>query len=77
MLFEGKSQGFYAGLGVSYRINKHEDSYKDLDNSGKEVKDTPITRYEKNKGGFFSRIFKKKEIVFYILVAYKITKKYQ
>ena len=61
MLFEGKSQGFYAGLGVSYRINKHEDSYKDLDNSGKEVKDTPITRYEKNKGGFFSRIFKKKE----------------
>lgn len=57
MLFEGKSEGFYASVGVSYRINKHEDSYTDLDDNGKEVKDTPISRYEKSQGGFFSRIF--------------------
>ncbi|MEE9407630.1 MAG: transporter [Polaribacter sp.] len=64
MLFEGKAQGFYAGLGVSYRINKHEDSYIDLNESGKELKNTPITRYNKKQGSFFNRlfsIFKKKD----------------
>jgi hypothetical protein len=62
---EGNASGFYAGLGASYRINKHKDSYKELDENGKEIKETPITRYnDEQKGGFFSRIlnvFKKKE----------------
>lgn len=31
LLFEGKAQGFCPGLGVSYRINKYEDAYKELD----------------------------------------------
>jgi hypothetical protein len=64
-LMEGNASGFYAGLGASYRINKHKDSYKELDENGKEIKETPITRYnDEQKGGFFSRIlnvFKKKE----------------
>ena len=56
MLFEGKSSGLYAGLGVSYRINKHEDSYKEIDENGNEVKDIS-SNYGKKKGGFFSNIF--------------------
>lgn len=57
LLFEGKSQGFYAGLGVSYRINRHKDSYKELDDNGLELKDTPISKYNKGNSGFFGRIF--------------------
>ncbi|QTD37201.1 transporter [Polaribacter batillariae] len=64
LLLEGKAQGFYAGLGVSYRINNHEDSYIELDENGQELKDTPITRYNKKQNSFFNRlfsIFKKKD----------------
>lgn len=56
-LFEGKSQGFFAGLGVSYRIDKHKDSFKELDENGKEIKDSPISEYNKRKNGFFNRLF--------------------
>jgi hypothetical protein len=59
-LIEGKSQGIYSSLGISYRVNKHTDSYKDLN----ELKETPISRYNANKKGFFGRlfnIFKKKK----------------
>ena len=57
MLFEGEAKGFYAGLGVSYRINRHEDSYIDLNESNVLLKDTPITRYNKRQNSFFNRIF--------------------
>lgn len=56
-LFEGKSQGFFAGLGVSYRIDRHKDSFKELDENGKEIKDSPISEYNKRKNGFFNRLF--------------------
>jgi hypothetical protein len=62
-LLEGKSQGFYAGLGLSYRIDKHKDSYKEINEKGNTLKDTPINRYNKKQNGFFGRllgIFKKK-----------------
>lgn len=65
LLIEGKSQGFYASLGVSYRFNRHKDAYKELDENGRELKDTPISKYNKKQNGFFSRLFsiftKKKE----------------
>jgi hypothetical protein len=64
-LVEEKSSGFYGSLGISYRINKHQDAYTDLDAAGEQLKDTPITKYNNQKsGGFFSRIlnvFKKKD----------------
>ncbi|WP_082864260.1 transporter [Polaribacter atrinae] len=63
-LKEGKSQGFYGGFGISYRIDSHQDSYTDLDDNGQEIKDTPISRYNKKQNGFFSRmfnVFKKKD----------------
>lgn len=57
-LTEGNSRGFFGGFGISYRIDKHNDRFVDLDDKGKEIKDTPITRYNKKQNaGFFSRIF--------------------
>ncbi|MFY9243570.1 MAG: transporter [Polaribacter sp.] len=56
-LLEGNAEGFYAGLGVSYRIDKHRDGYKELDENGKEIKDSPISRYNKENKGFFGRLF--------------------
>ena len=44
---------------MSYRIDKHEDSYIELDENGKKITDTAVTRYNyRQKNGFFSRIFK-------------------
>jgi hypothetical protein len=63
-LFEGEAKGYYAGLGVSYRIDTHRDSFIALDNNGQELKDTPISTYNKKQNNFFNRIlniFKKKE----------------
>lgn len=63
-LMEGNTNGYFASLGVSYRIDKHKDPYILLDDNGNEIKDTPINRYNKKKEGFFKRlfsIFKKKE----------------
>ena len=57
LLFEGKSQGIYAGLGISYRINRHQDSFKKQDDSENNIKDTPISRYNKKQNSFFNRLF--------------------
>lgn len=54
---EGKSEGFYGGFGVSYRIDKHQDTYKDLNEIESKLKDTPITRYNNRNRSFFSKIF--------------------
>jgi hypothetical protein len=62
-LFEGKAQGYYAGLGISYRIDKHQDPFIELDNKGKALKETPISKFNKKQNNFFNRflnIFKKK-----------------
>ena len=57
-LKEGKTKGFYTSLGISYRIDKHKDAFTELDENGKKIKNTPITRYnDKQNAGFFSRIF--------------------
>jgi hypothetical protein len=63
-LFEGEAKGYYAGLGISYRIDTHKDSFIELDNNGQKLKDTPISIYNKKQNNFFNRIlniFKKKE----------------
>jgi hypothetical protein len=56
-LTERSANGFYGSLGVSYRIDKHKDSFINFDDTGKEISDTPISRYNKKQGNFFSRIF--------------------
>lgn len=55
-ILEGKANGFYGGFGVSYRINKHKDSYIELDKNGNPLKKASITRNNKKKG-FFNRLF--------------------
>ncbi len=63
-LTEGASRGIYLGFGVSYRINRHQDESYEVDEYGNRIEETPITKYNKKKGGFFSRmfnIFKKKD----------------
>ena len=56
-LIEGKAQGFYGGLGVSYRINKHKDSFFEIDENGNRINSSPISRYNKKQNGFFNRLF--------------------
>lgn len=60
VLFEGESKGFYASLGVSYRINRHRDSYKELNDNGQEIKNTS-PRKRSSFFGRFLNIFKKKQ----------------
>ncbi|WP_298780815.1 transporter [uncultured Polaribacter sp.] len=55
LLFEEQGNGFYVGLGVSYRINKHKDSYTDLEKSKNDLIDTPISKYNKQQNNWFRR----------------------
>ena len=64
LLSQNTASGYFFGLGVSYRIDKHKDSFKELDDNGNAITETPISRYNNKKKGFFARlfgIFKKKE----------------
>ena len=56
-LLEGKTNGFYGGIGVSYRVDKHSDSFKEIDENGNDAMNTPISRYNKKQNGFFKRVF--------------------
>jgi hypothetical protein len=56
-LQEGRAKGAYTSFGISYRINKHKDDFYEVDEYGNRIEDSPITKYNKKKGGFFSRIF--------------------
>jgi hypothetical protein len=57
-LLEGKTEGFYAGLGVSYRINQHRESFKITNTNSPKIKDTPISIYNKKQNNFFTRLFR-------------------
>jgi len=56
--FEGDSTGYYASLGVSYRINRHRDPYIELDDDGNPIEDSPEDQLKKKKKNFFGRIFR-------------------
>lgn len=60
-IVEGNAYGGYFTVGASYRINRHKDDYYEVDANGNKIKETPIQKYNKKQGGFFSRIFKKKD----------------
>ncbi|WP_088323186.1 transporter [Polaribacter tangerinus] len=57
LIYEGVSQGYYVGLGASYRIDHYKDSFIELNAAGKPLKDTPISRYNKRQNSFFNRLF--------------------
>lgn len=56
-LVEGKTTGFFTSIGASYRIDKHNDSFKDLDNVDYLKEETPIEKYNRKQNNFFKRIF--------------------
>lgn len=54
MTFDEKTTGFYSGIGLSYRLDRHRDGYKELDNNGNEIRvENPVFSKRKN---FFGRI---------------------
>jgi hypothetical protein len=55
---ERKELGIYTGLGVSYRLNRHQDEFLELDEFGNKIEEQESTKYTQNKG-FFGRFFDK------------------
>lgn len=54
--FQDNSTGFYGSLGVSYRIDRHQDGFIEVDEFGNEVKpDESVDGGERK--GFFGRLF--------------------
>lgn len=64
-LSEGNANGFYASIGASYRIDRHVDSFVELDEDGNKIKTSSLKRHDKNvKNNIFNRfigLFKKKK----------------
>ena len=59
VLQEDKTKGFYSSLGISYRIDKHQDSYTEQNENGLQIKDSSLRKYNKRQNnGFFARILK-------------------
>ena len=52
---ESKTRGAYVGFGASYRLDRHVDQFKEIDEEGNEIKDLMLD-YKK---GFFGRIWGK------------------
>ena len=53
-----KELGFYTGVGVSYRINRHRDDFVEIDEFGNKIEEQKEIKYDENKG-FFGRLFGK------------------
>ncbi len=66
-LFEGESSGFYTGLGVSYRINKHQNNFIEIDDNGNPIKkgnNKDSYKNRRRRKGFFGRFFGKMSGIF-------------
>lgn len=57
-LFGNNNEGFFASVGISYRIDKHNDQFKELNSDIKNLRDTPISKYNKKQNRFFNRLFR-------------------
>jgi len=58
-VMEGNARGYFASIGVSYRLNRHRDKVTVYDEKGNEIKQVQKTRYQSKKKGFFSRLINK------------------
>lgn len=54
--FQESGMGIYAGIGASYRIDRHQDEFIELDEFGNKIEDEKTATYNK---GFFGRLFDK------------------
>ena len=41
-----KEVGIYTGVGVSYRLNRHEDEFVELDEFGNKIEEQKTTKYD-------------------------------
>ncbi|WBX68153.1 hypothetical protein PG910_08525 [Tenacibaculum dicentrarchi] len=48
----------YAGIGASYRLNKHQDKFLEVDEFGNKIEEQEEENYDENKG-FFGRLIAK------------------
>jgi len=55
-VMEGNARGYFASVGVSYRLNRHRDKITKYDENGNEIKPIQKTRYQSKKKGFFGRL---------------------
>ncbi|WP_105002887.1 transporter [Tenacibaculum sp. SG-28] len=56
--FEKEQSGITAGIGVSYRIDRHKDKFTEIDEFGNVIKEEEPIKYDQNRS-FFGRIFGK------------------
>ncbi|MBA6156632.1 transporter [Tenacibaculum sp. S7007] len=61
--FQQNEIGFYTGLGVSYRLDRHQDEFVEIDEFGNKIEEQEEVKYNENKG-FFGRLFGKVKNVF-------------
>ncbi len=59
--FQEENVGFYGGVGVSYRLDRHVDKFDELDEFGNKIEDDEKQTYNK---GFFGRMFDKVKGIF-------------
>ncbi|TDQ27767.1 transporter [Tenacibaculum caenipelagi] len=50
--------GFYSAIGVSYRINKHQDEFVEIDEFGNKIENEKQVKYDEDRN-FFGRMFSK------------------
>ena len=62
LIADGKSKGFYASFGSSYRLNKHQDQFTEVDELGNPIEKNNFE--ERSKKGFFGRLFTKITAIF-------------
>lgn len=61
--FQQKEIGFYSGVGVSYRLDRHQDDFVEIDEFGNKIEEQKEVKYSENKG-FFVRLFGKVKNLF-------------
>ena len=64
LIADGKSKGFYASFGSSYRLNKHQDQFTEVDELGNPIEKNNFRSVQKSFGRLFTKItaiFNKKE----------------
>ena len=61
--FERKEVGITSGIGVSYRFNKHNDNFVEIDDYGNKIEEDKPIKYDENRG-FFGRLFSKVKKLF-------------
>lgn len=55
--------GIYTSLGVSYRINRHQDKFIEIDEFGNKIENEKQVKYDEDRG-FFGRMFSKVKKLF-------------